>query len=204
MQRGAWTHDGEDLSRGIQWHADAAHGARIRLDEAPMEPIGRAEFHPVGHGVSGARTGHPPACGLLRVDGKISARRWRRGLADAHRRGQEDIVSLDDIEALGARAQLEFHCGGISRRFQGRIEGEGTPAGSPHLRRLASAKEDQAGCCRTGDHHPTESRSYAHVWELTRAQGLLASNRKGEFLDFCQVQDGHDCRRPLECRAWQK
>ena len=125
IDRRARTHEVEGLLRGLQRHAHAAHGARIRLHESPMHPVGRLEFHPVSHRIAGTRVADAATVGRFGIDRVIAVRRGRGRLADRDRRGQQHLVALDNIETLGAGAQFDFHIGRILRLPDRRVESEG-------------------------------------------------------------------------------
>ena len=49
----------------FEGYADASHGAGVGFDEAPVEAVGGAEFHPVSHGVASAGVGDAASVGLF-------------------------------------------------------------------------------------------------------------------------------------------
>jgi hypothetical protein len=135
VDRGPDTHQLESLASGIDRHSNAAVCAGKWLHKAPMQAIGRLEFHPVGHWITCSRMALPAAIRHLEIDGVVAV--WGRigGCADGHRRSQKDVIPFDHIQPLRSRAKLELHGGGIFRLLHRWIKGE----------RILGRRDDRAG-----------------------------------------------------------
>ena len=113
----------EDFLGGLDGEADAAVGAGVGFDEAPVHAVGGGvEGHPVGHGVAGAGLALAAAVGHFALDAVHASGGGVTGFADGAGGGEQDAAAFHDVEALGDGADFDFDGGGVRRLLSGRVE----------------------------------------------------------------------------------
>ena len=118
---GADAGHGEDFGGGFHGKADAAVGAGVRFDKAPVHAVGRFPFHPIGHGVAGAGLADAAFVSDFGGDAVVALAGEAAG-ADGAGGGEEDATVFDDVNALGAGGDFDYDVSGVPRAEGGGVE----------------------------------------------------------------------------------